>query len=44
MEIRKVGDVTWEISKEGQMRVPVRIYATDELIQRIKQDLSLIHI
>jgi hypothetical protein len=41
MEIRKVGDVTWEISKEGQMRVPVRIYATDELIQRIKQDRTL---
>ncbi|MFP3417204.1 MAG: RtcB family protein [Nitrososphaeria archaeon] len=41
MEIKKVGDVTWEIPKEGPMRVPVRIYATDELIQRIKQDRTL---
>ncbi|MGC8569256.1 MAG: RtcB family protein [Nitrososphaeria archaeon] len=41
MEIKRIGDVTWEIPKQGQMRVPVRIYATEKLMERIKQDRTL---
>ena len=41
MELKRINDVTWEIPKTGQMRVPVRVYATDKLMERIKQDRTL---
>ncbi len=41
MELKKINDWTWEIPKEGGMRVPARIYASEKLIEKIKQDKTL---
>lgn len=38
MEIRKINDYLWEIPKTGAMRVPGRIYASEELMETIRQD------
>lgn len=35
---RRISDVLWEIPAEGNMRVPARIYATADGLERIKQD------
>ena len=38
MKIRKVSDYLWEIPQEGKMRVPARIYATEEMMEQIRSD------
>ncbi|MFQ5605686.1 MAG: RtcB family protein [bacterium] len=38
MKIRKVTDYLWEIPKEGKMRVPARIYATEKMMDVIRSD------
>ncbi len=38
IKMRKVTDYLWEIPKEGKMRVPARIYATDKMIDAIRSD------
>lgn len=40
-ELKKVSDVIYEIEKKGEMKVPARIYADDELIKKMKEDLTL---
>ncbi len=41
MELKKINDYLWEIPKTGGMRVPGRIYASEEFLDAIKQDDSL---
>ncbi len=41
VELERVDKNTWEIPKEGGMRVPGKVYASDELIEQIKQDKTL---
>jgi tRNA-splicing ligase RtcB (3'-phosphate/5'-hydroxy nucleic acid ligase) len=41
MTIRKINDWTWEIPREGDMRVPARIYASAGLLEAAKKDLTL---
>jgi tRNA-splicing ligase RtcB (3'-phosphate/5'-hydroxy nucleic acid ligase) len=41
MELKQKGSYIWEIPQSGDMQVPARIYASDELIQMIKNDLTL---
>jgi tRNA-splicing ligase RtcB len=41
MELRKIGDVMWEIPREGEMRVPALIYSSERLLRDIKHDLTL---
>ena len=41
MELKKINDYLWEIPKTGGMRVPGRIYASEEFLNAIKQDDSL---
>lgn len=41
MTIRKINDLTWEIPREGDMNVPARIYASAELLEAAKKDLTL---
>jgi tRNA-splicing ligase RtcB len=41
MELKKVNDLVWEMPKAGQMRVPAFIYASEKLIEKIKQDKTL---
>ncbi len=40
-EITKINDYTWEVKKTGGMRVPGRVYASDKLMESIKNDQSL---
>ena len=37
-DIRKLTDYLWELPKSGGMRVPARIYATEEMIAQIVSD------
>jgi tRNA-splicing ligase RtcB len=39
--IQKIHDYLWEIPKHGAMRVPGRIYATQELMEDIQKDEAL---
>jgi tRNA-splicing ligase RtcB (3'-phosphate/5'-hydroxy nucleic acid ligase) len=41
MELRKISDNIWEIPKQGEMRVPAVIYASEKLLQSVRRDLTL---
>jgi tRNA-splicing ligase RtcB len=41
MEPTRISDVVWEIEREGDMRVPGRIYASDEIMEAVLQDRSV---
>jgi len=41
MELHKVSDNVWEIPKQGDMRVPAVIYASEKLLQSVRRDLTL---
>jgi tRNA-splicing ligase RtcB len=41
MEIKKISENIYEIPKEGNMNVPGRIYASDKIMEVVKQDKSL---
>ncbi|MCX7975163.1 MAG: RtcB family protein [Candidatus Aminicenantes bacterium] len=41
MELKKINDYTWEIPKEGMMRVPAIIYASEKLLDTVKKDQTL---
>ena len=42
MEIKKLEEFVWEIPRQGQMRVPVVIYASSKLLESIKKDKTLL--
>jgi tRNA-splicing ligase RtcB len=39
--INRINDVTWEIPKEGDMLVPVRIHASKSMLENIRGDRTL---
>jgi len=41
MELKKISENEWEIPKSGGMKVPAKIFASEKLIQKIKQDRTL---
>lgn len=41
MRLKQINENLWEIPKTGGMRVPGRVYASREMMQRIQQDKSL---
>jgi len=41
VKLRKVNDFCWEIPREGDMRVPGRVYASSALLEHIREDTSL---
>ena len=41
IDVKKINEYSWMIEKEGNMKVPVKIFASDELIEKIKTDKSL---
>ncbi len=41
MELKKISEFEWELPKEGAMRVPGIIYASEKLLEKIKQDKTL---
>lgn len=40
MEIKKISDYEWEIPKDGKMNVPVRIFASKKLLEKMKSDMT----
>ena len=40
-ELIKINEYTWKIEKKGRMRVPVIVYATEKLLEKMKQDRTL---
>ena len=38
MELKKISDVEWEIPKEGAMKVPVRVFASEKLLADMRKD------
>lgn len=38
---KKISDAVWELPKEGNMNVPVRVFATAPLLEKMKRDRSL---
>ncbi|MBT4804937.1 RtcB family protein [Candidatus Woesearchaeota archaeon] len=41
IELKKISDNVWEIPKSGEMKVPTRIFASEKLLEKMKQDRSL---
>ncbi|MBW3011561.1 RtcB family protein, partial [Candidatus Woesearchaeota archaeon] len=41
MELKKIDKNTWQIPKSGNMKVPAIIYASEKLLEKIKQDNTL---
>jgi len=41
MELTKVNEYTWRIPKTGGMRVPALIFASEKLMEKIRQDKTL---
>ncbi len=41
MELKKINEFSWEIPKHDDMNVPAIIYASDKLLQGVKQDRTL---
>jgi tRNA-splicing ligase RtcB len=41
IELNRIEECLWEIPRQGGMRVPGRIYASEKLIAELKQDNSL---
>jgi len=42
MELKKISDYEWEIPKQGGMKVPARIFASEKLLSKIKEDRTLL--
>ena len=40
MEFKKIREYVWEIPREGKMRVPGRIYASEKMLREIQSDES----
>jgi tRNA-splicing ligase RtcB len=41
MQLKKISDFEWEVPKTGAMKVPAIIYASEKLLEKIKQDKTL---
>ena len=41
MELKKINKNTWELPKQGPMKVKGRIYASEKLLENIKQDKTI---
>jgi len=42
MQIEKISDVKWVIKKEGEMKVPVTIFAKESLLKKMQEDRTLL--
>jgi tRNA-splicing ligase RtcB len=41
MELKRISDNIWEIPRQGEMRVPARIYASRKLLESVRGDKTL---
>src|SRR2546427_11605294 len=39
--LTRVGECVWEIPRQGGMRVPARVYASEKLIEEVRDDPAL---
>jgi tRNA-splicing ligase RtcB len=44
MEMRRIGEVLWEIPRTGAMRVPARVYASESQIATLRGDPALVQL
>ena len=42
IELKKISEFEWEIPKTGKMLVPVKIFASDKLIEKMKEDQTFL--
>jgi len=42
IEIKKISEVLWEIPKSKGMKVPCRVFASEKLLEKMKQDRTLV--
>ncbi len=42
VELKKITDYIWEIPKTGQMSVPIRVFATEKLLAKMREDRTLL--
>lgn len=40
-KVKKINEFTWEVQKDGDMRVPGRFYATEKMLDDIRSDKAL---
>lgn len=40
-ELRRIGEFTWEIPKQGEMRVPAVLYTSERLLEKVRGDQTL---
>ena len=40
-EIKKINEYEWEIPKHGKMNVPVKIFASEKILDKMKEDITL---
>ncbi len=40
-ELKKITNFIWEIPKTGKMNVPTRVFASEKLLEKMKQDRTL---
>lgn len=41
MQIKKISELEWEIPRQGNMQVPVKIFASEKVLEKIKQDKTI---
>jgi len=41
IKLNKISDEIWEIPKTGKMNVPTRVFATEKMLEKMKQDRTL---
>ena len=41
MDFKKISEAVWELPAEGEMRVPVRVYADEALLQQMQRDRTM---
>src|SRR3989338_3777442 len=44
VEIHKLTDYSWEITKKGGMNVPAVVYASEKLLSRMREDRTLLQL
>lgn len=41
IQLKQIDEYIWEIPRQGEMRVPARVFASEALLEKIKGDLTL---
>src|SRR5262245_20389756 len=44
LRLTRVGEYVWEIPRQGGMRVPARVYASEKLIEEVRDDPALVQV